>query len=115
MSVLRGFAIIAISAVACALIGVGIGFALGSLAPAFYQNMFRNGNDPGFDPRQMGIGLGLTQGLFAGLIVGCVVVLSVAWYNSRRQFVIAESTLGKSPVPSVDASKMLERLSIRSR
>lgn len=92
MTILRGFLIIGISTVLCAIIGAGTGYTLGMVAPAFYRTLFHNGNAPTFDPVQMGLGLGLTQGLVAGLFVGCVVVLSVAWYNSRRVVILpAES------------------------
>ena len=85
MTVFRGFIIIALSGLICALGGAGIGLSLGIAVPTFYRSMFPNGNAPDFDPAQMGLGLGLTQGLLCGLIIGCVVVFSVAWYNSRRQ------------------------------
>lgn len=88
MTVLRGFLIISISTVLCAIVGAGAGYTLGTVAPAYYRSVFRNGNATTFDPVQMGLGLGLTQGLVAGLFVGCVVVLAVAWYNSRRVVVI---------------------------
>jgi hypothetical protein len=90
MTVIRGFLIVATSAVLCALVGLGAGWGLGVAAPGYYRTVFRLGNQPGFDPVELGIGLGLTQGLVAGLVVGCVVVLSVAWYNSRRQIIIRE-------------------------
>jgi hypothetical protein len=99
MTILRGFLIIAISTALCAIIGAGTGYTLGTFAPAFYRTLFRNGNAPTFDPVQMGLGLGLTQ----GLVVGCVVVLAVAWYNSRRVVVIpAESDReSSSRLPSI--------------
>jgi hypothetical protein len=88
MTVLRGFAIVIASVVAGALAGLGIGYSLGSWAPAYYRGVIRAGDSPNFDPVQVGIGLGLTQGAGAGLVVGCVIVLAVAWHNSRRQVVI---------------------------
>jgi hypothetical protein len=97
MTIVRGFAVVIASAVVGALAGVGVGYSLGAVAPAYYRGVFPNGNSPEFDPVQVGIGLGLTQGAVAGLVVGCVVVLAVAWYNSRRQVVIQ----GWAPNPSV--------------
>lgn len=109
---LRGFLTIAISAALCAVVGAATGYTLGILAPSYYRTVFRNGNAPGFDPVQMGLGLGLTQGLVAGLVVGCVVVVSVAWYNSRRVVVIpAESdrkARGHSPSIGSDAIRASE-------
>lgn len=88
MTTARGFAVVILSAVIGALAGVGLGYSLGVLAPAYYRGVFQNGQSPEFDPVQVGIGLGLTQGAIAGLVVGCVIVLAVAWYNSRRQVII---------------------------
>jgi hypothetical protein len=85
MTVFRGFVIIAVSGLVCAMAGAGIGLALGTAAPTYYRSVFRNGKRPDFDPAQMGLGLGLTQGLVCGLLIGCVVVLAVAWYHSRQQ------------------------------
>jgi len=90
MTVLRGFLIVGVSTFVCGLIGMGVGYLLGVHAPGYYRTVFRSGFTPQFDPVEMGIGLGLTQGLVAGLVVGCMIVLAVAWYNSRRQIVIQE-------------------------
>jgi hypothetical protein len=90
MTILRGFTIVALSALICALVGLGVGYTLGATAPGYYRTVFRSGNSPEFDPVQVGIGLGLSQGLLCGLVVGCVVVIAVTWYNSRRQIIIRE-------------------------
>jgi hypothetical protein len=90
MTILRGFTIVALSVLFCALVGLSVGYTLGAVAPGYYRTVFRNGNSPEFDPVQVGVGLGLTQGLLCGLVVGCVVVISVTWYNSRRQIMIRE-------------------------
>src|SRR5262245_4218468 len=86
MTVLRGFVIVAISTVLCAIVGAAVGWTMGTVAPSYYRTTFRI--SPGFDPVEFGFALGLTQGMVAGLVVSCVIVLGVAWYNSRRQFVI---------------------------
>src|SRR5262245_56915938 len=86
MTVLRGFVIVAISTVLCAIVGAAVGWTMGTIAPSYYRTTFRI--SPGFDPVEFGFALGLTQGMVAGLVVGCVIVLAVAWYNSRRQVVI---------------------------
>jgi hypothetical protein len=103
MTVLRSFTIIVLSALVCASVGSGLGFALGTWAPGLYRD-FRNRNDPNFDPVEKGIGLGVTQGLIAGLVIGCVVVLAVTWYESRRHVVINVSETTESPKPSVTVS-----------
>ncbi len=85
MTILRGFLVIGLSALVCGAVGAGIGSALGVLAPDYYRGVFPQGNPADFHPVQLGLALGLTQGLVCGLLVGCVVVLAVAWYNSRRE------------------------------
>jgi hypothetical protein len=88
MTIVRGFAVVLASTIMGALAGVGIGYWLGVAMPSYYRCVFPNGNSPEFDPVQVGVGLGFTQGTIAGLVVGCVVVLAVAWYNSRRQVIV---------------------------
>ncbi len=87
MTVIRGFLITLASGFAGGVMGLGIGFLLGRFAPDYYRVMFRMPID--LDPTQAGIGLGLTQGLGAGLMVGLVIVLTVAWYESR---IVAKNT-----------------------
>jgi hypothetical protein len=82
MSVVRGFVIILVSGVCCGVVGGLLGSTLGVGAPAYYRGVFLRGNDPGFSPVEVGLGLGLTQGLICGLLIGSVIVLAVAL--SRR-------------------------------
>jgi putative addiction module component (TIGR02574 family) len=84
MTVGKGFLIIILSALAFALGGGLIGYTLAVAVPSYYRTVFRSGNEPWFDPREVGIGVGTTEGGMCGLAVGAVVVLAVAWYNSRR-------------------------------
>src|SRR5262249_36996738 len=84
MTVVRGFAIIGVTASACGTIGALIGLLLGVFAPGYYRAVFRYGDSAEFNAVQVGIGLGLSQGLIAGLTIGCVVVLAVTWYRIRR-------------------------------
>jgi hypothetical protein len=86
MTVTKGFLIIILSGFAFAFGGGLIGYFLAVLLPGYYRGVFSSGREPGFDPVGVGIGLGLSQGLICGLILGAVVVLAVAWYNSRRNF-----------------------------
>jgi hypothetical protein len=90
MTVRRAFGIVAGSAAVCAVVGAGLGLALGAFAPGYYRTVVRYGDSPEFSAPQVGFGLGLTQGLIAGLAVGCAVVLAVAWHSSRRQAVLDE-------------------------
>lgn len=96
MTVLRGFTITLASSVAFAFFGAVAGYMLGSVAPDYYRTVFRIPSDASIDMAQAGLGLGLTQGFGAGLIVGLVIVVTVAWYNSR-------AAIGKSGRPDVKA------------
>ncbi len=84
MTVAKGFSIIILSSLAFALGGTLIGYILAVTIPGYYRAVYRSGDEPWFDPLQVGVGLGATQGLICGLVVGAAVVLAVAWYNSRR-------------------------------
>jgi hypothetical protein len=84
MTVAKGSLIIALSAAAFPTCGGLIGYTLGVYAPAYYRGVFSAGRQPWFDPVEVGLGLGVTQGGICGVIAGAVVVLAVAWYNSRR-------------------------------
>lgn len=84
MTVAKAFLIIILSAFTFAVAGGLLGYTLAVALPSYYPTVFRSGNEPWFDPREVGIGLGVTQGLMCGLGVGAVVVLAVAWYSSRR-------------------------------
>ena len=83
VSIRQTLVVILASTVGLGLSGCLIGYLLGRFAPGYYRAVFRNGNDPQFDPVEVGIGLGLTQGIAAGLAVRALVVLAVAWYRSR--------------------------------
>jgi hypothetical protein len=83
VTVRRSFAIVIASALGFGAAGAGIGYGLGVVAPSYYRSVFANGNNPGFDPVQVGFGLGLSQGLICGVLVGIAVVLAVS-YSRRR-------------------------------
>jgi hypothetical protein len=85
VSVARAFLIVITSGVGFGTGGGGLGYVLGTTAPSYYRSVFRNGNDPTFNPVEVGLGLGVTQGVVAGVVVGCIIVLAVAWYQSRRR------------------------------
>jgi hypothetical protein len=81
----RGLLIVATTTAAAAVLGSGLGYALGVFTPDYYRMVFHVPPGMPLDPVQVGVGLGLTQGLFAGLAAGSVVVASVAWCASRRE------------------------------
>jgi hypothetical protein len=84
MTVAKGFPIVVFSGIAFAAGGGLIGYVLAVLAPGYYRGVSSSGREPWFDPVAVGLGLGISQGLICGVIVGAIVVLAVAWYNSRR-------------------------------
>lgn len=83
MTVVRGFTITIASGIAFGLFGAVAGYLLGSIAPDYYRTVFRIPPDASLDPAQAGLGLGVTQGLAGGIVIGLVIVVTVAWYNSR--------------------------------
>ena len=83
MTVLRGFVITLASGLAFAVAGAIAGYTLGYVAPDYYRTVFRIPLEASIDPAQAGLGLGVTQGCGAGLVVGLVIVVAVAWYDSR--------------------------------
>jgi hypothetical protein len=97
MTVLKGFLIVLLSGLAFALVGALIGYTLGTAMPGYYRAMFRGSRDPEFDPVAVGVGQGLTQGLVGGMAVGAVIVLAVAWYNSRRRALEVEFQSPRQP------------------
>jgi hypothetical protein len=82
--VARAILVVAVCSIAGAAIGTGVGYSLGRFAPAYYRSVFREGNAPGFDPVEVGIGLGLTQGIALGFIAGIVIVLALMRRSRRR-------------------------------
>ena len=95
MTVVRGFAITIASGIAFGCFGALAGYALGSVAPDYYRIVFRIPSDIAINPAQAGLGLGVTQGCVSGLIIGLVIVVAVAWYNSRVAALHAASQLDK--------------------
>ena len=85
MSVARGLGIVVACALGFGAAGGLLGLGLGVAAPAYYRGVFRAGDDPGFIPWQIGLGVGTTEGAVCGVVVGCVVVLAAALSGSRQK------------------------------
>ncbi len=85
MTVQRGFLITIISSLGFGVCGALVGYLLAVGAPDYYRTVFHVAPDVIFNPVHVGIGLGLTEGSMAGLLVGVVIVVTVAWYDSRVQ------------------------------
>lgn len=81
--VARSFLIIIGAALGFGAIGAALGLTLGRVAPAYYRGVFQGGDQPDFDPVQVGLGLGLSQGLICGVLAGIAVVLAAAWRAGR--------------------------------
>lgn len=64
--------------------GGSLGFGLAIFAPGYYRTVFRNPNEPQFDPTDIGVGLGLIQGTALGTVVGLVLVTVLCWQEIRR-------------------------------
>ena len=90
ISAARAMAIVLASGFAFAVGGAILGCLLAVVAPGYYRAVFSSGNDPGFDPFQVGLGLGLLQGLGTGLVLGAIVVLAVAISHWRRSLAMEE-------------------------
>lgn len=119
MTVLRAFAIIIASGVFFSLAGGLLGLLLGMAVPGYYRAVFRHGNEPLFNPVEVGAGLGATQGLPGGVIVGVLVVFAVAWYNSRQRqsFIHSEASFVSSPagiIPTASSAIANRRASLPS-
>lgn len=82
-SIGRALSIIMACGLAASVAGAGIGYALARFVPAYYRSIFEAGDDPGFDPVQVGLGLGISQGLICGLLIGSVIILAEAWTRWR--------------------------------
>lgn len=85
MTTVRGFGIVLFSMLLFGTLGAGIGRLLGVMTPSYYRSLFRNGQEPWFDPAQIGLALGLTQGVAAGVVVGITVVGAVTWRDIVRE------------------------------
>jgi hypothetical protein len=85
MTVFRGFAILIGSTFAGFIVGLVGGFIMGHLTPTYFITIWRAENKPWFNPVEMAVAMGTTQGAIVGFIAGAIVVLAVAWYNSRRE------------------------------
>jgi hypothetical protein len=64
-------------------LGTTIGAALGAFVPGYYRSVIPGGDQPGFDPVAVGIGLGLTQGIMFGALVGLALVAMFNWQRLR--------------------------------
>jgi hypothetical protein len=83
MTLVRAFVAVGACTLVCAAVGVGLGVALGHVAPGFYRATLVAGRYPDFDPVQVGIGFGLNAGVFSGIVIGLVVVAIVTYFELR--------------------------------
>lgn len=83
MTITRAFATLVGCTLLLAVIGGGIGYALGRFVPAYYRSVFEDGHDPRFDPVSVGLGQGLTQGTAGGVVAGLAVIALLSWREIR--------------------------------
>jgi hypothetical protein len=84
MNIFKALATIVGTALAFGAAGMGLGVALGKVAPGFYRQTIAVRDPASFNPVELGLGLGLTNGLIWGLVIGLVVVAILAWKETRR-------------------------------
>lgn len=84
MTLWRALGTVLSTGTAGALLGLGMGAAIGWQTPGYYTTVFpKAAKLPTFDPVQLGAGLGVTQGAGIGLVVGVVVVALLTWQYVR--------------------------------
>jgi len=83
MTIVKAFALIVASALICAFLGAGLGYAIGEFTPDVYRVMFSHPAAPEFSPVQLGIALGFCQGLVGGTFLGLVVIAILTWREVR--------------------------------
>jgi hypothetical protein len=74
---------IAAFGIGCAVVGALAGYGLGTFVPGYYRSVFSGGQEPNFNPVDVGIGLGCSEGLMLGAVVGTVAAVVLAWRKSR--------------------------------
>ncbi len=103
MTLFRAFAAVAGSVVICTAAGMGLGVALGNLAPDFYRATLPRSPIPNPDPVQIGLGFGLNAGAFSGIAIGLLVVAIVTYYELRsaelKRPLLPDSAQGSATSP----------------
>jgi hypothetical protein len=77
--------------VAGALIGVGIGYGVGTVIPAYYRAIMHPAIRGDVDTVTFGMGLGLVQGGLIGVavsIVAYVLILATLWVQQRNRWLV---------------------------
>jgi hypothetical protein len=70
--------------------GLGIGYGVGLWMPNYYRALFsHSGEQPWFNPAEIGASLGLTQGVIVGVFLSLVLVGILVWRERRAQAQLA--------------------------
>ncbi len=93
MTLRQSLILILVVSVVCGAAGLGLGCALGTLAPDFYRGISPHsrravrGEVPGhdIDPAAVGMALGIVQGLGVGLILSLILVALFLWGGRRSR------------------------------
>lgn len=94
MTLKRAIIIVVLAGIVFSGIGGAVGRLLGIYSPEYYRTVFEEGDDPDFDPVQMGTSLGLMQGMIAGLVIAGVVIGLMIWRDSFKARLAEEPDVG---------------------
>lgn len=94
MTLKRAIIIVVLAGVIFSGIGGAVGWLLGTFAPEYYRTVFYGGEDPDFDPVQMGTSLGLMQGMIAGIVIAALVIGLLIWRDSFKSRLAEEPDVG---------------------
>ena len=83
MTIKTALLIVLLWGILFACVGSAIGAVIGTVAPGYYQSIFRDGHSSEFNPLQVGVGLGATQGVASGVAMSIVVLALLAWRDIR--------------------------------
>jgi hypothetical protein len=83
MTLFRAFRAVTCCTIACTLVGVGLGAAMGYFAPDYYYATLPRDIRFSLDPVHIGIANGVNMGLFSGIVIGLIIVAIVTYYELR--------------------------------
>jgi hypothetical protein len=107
MTIRRAIGATALCTVVGTLLGTALGRGLGYFAPGYYRSVFYRGNEPSFDPVDVGTGLGLNAGVFTGLVVGLLIVAVVTYYEIRRADTNSRESVSRGTIPGFEEPEAL--------
>lgn len=91
MTLTRAYLLVISTAFSFGVVGAGIGYSIGQLAPAYYRTVLVRPPETTSEISTTGLALGLIQGTMAGLAVGLAIVLILTWHAIRMAQIEASS------------------------